>query len=69
MVSLLLLLPLLGGCIIDKVAYQEALEALSDEDGDGVPPAGGDCDDEDATRYPGATELWYDGIDQDCAGD
>ncbi len=28
-----------------------------------------DCDDTDATVYPGATEIWYDGVDQDCAGD
>ena len=27
-----------------------------------------DCDDADATRNPGATEVWYDGIDQDCDG-
>ena len=27
-----------------------------------------DCDDEDAGTNPGATEKWYDGIDQDCDG-
>ena len=28
----------------------------------------GDCDDRDATSYPGATEIWYDGVDQNCDG-
>ena len=28
-----------------------------------------DCDDADATVFPGATDTWYDGVDQDCAGD
>ena len=27
-----------------------------------------DCDDADATVNPGATEVWYDGVDQDCSG-
>ena len=27
-----------------------------------------DCDDTDASVRPGATESWYDGIDQDCDG-
>lgn len=27
-----------------------------------------DCDDTDADAFPGATEVWYDGVDQDCAG-
>ncbi len=29
----------------------------------------GDCDDSDASVYPGAAETPYDGIDADCAGD
>jgi hypothetical protein len=28
-----------------------------------------DCDDGDATVYPGAADTWYDGVDSDCAGD
>ena len=28
----------------------------------------GDCDDGDPAVYPGAEELWYDGVDQDCDG-
>ena len=28
-----------------------------------------DCDDDDETVFPGATETWYDDVDQDCAGD
>jgi len=28
-----------------------------------------DCDDNDPNVFPGGTETWYDGVDQDCAGD
>ncbi len=28
-----------------------------------------DCDDSRADVYPSAVEVWYDGVDQDCAGD
>ncbi len=27
-----------------------------------------DCDDGDDTRYPTATEVWYNGVDEDCDG-
>jgi hypothetical protein len=43
--------------------------AGTDEDGDGVTLEDGDCDDSDATVYPGAEEIWDDGIDQDCDGE
>ncbi len=39
-------------------------DELVDADGDGI-FAGNDCDDEDATTYPGADEL-CDGVDNDC---
>jgi len=38
-----------------------------DRDADGF-YAHADCDDTDATAYPGAEEVPYDGIDQDCDG-
>jgi len=42
-----------------------------DEDADGfsgVQCGGSDCDDSDAAINPGATEVWYDGVDSDCDG-
>ena len=30
---------------------------------------GADCNDADQSIFPGAAEIWYDGTDQDCAGD
>ncbi len=33
-----------------------------------VPEEDLDCDDEDASSFPDATEVWYDGTDQDCSG-
>ena len=43
---------------------------LTDRDGDGFSArfGGGDCDDHDATIYPGAEDVPGDGIDQNCEG-
>ena len=52
----------------------------SDDDGDGQAEApfimvgnlialsAGDCDDNDPASYIGAVDTWYDGVDNDCAG-
>ena len=39
-----------------------------DEDGDGWTVSAGDCDDTNATIFPQAEEIPFDGIDQDCDG-
>ncbi|MBL8619522.1 MAG: hypothetical protein JNM72_28175 [Deltaproteobacteria bacterium] len=43
-------------CLPDAVGWQGALTGF------------GDCDDAQNTVYPGAEELEYDGVDQDCDG-
>ncbi len=45
-----------------------ALCGIHDDDGDGFTECEGDCDDADATRYPGADET-CNGVDDDCDGD
>lgn len=39
-----------------------------DGDGDGFSDNQGDCNDDDATVYPGAEDFFGDGVDQDCSG-
>ena len=40
----------------------------SDDDRDGFTENEGDCDDEDASSFPGADDPTVDGVDQDCDG-
>ena len=52
---------------IDDVTF--SVLGLDDADGDGFTERDGDCDDAHAGAYPGGEEIWYDGVDGDCAGD
>jgi hypothetical protein len=47
-----------------------AIQGITDCDGPtGYIDNSDDCDDNDPNVHPSATEEWYDGIDQNCAGD
>ncbi len=52
------------GYVLDEYAGLETTYV----DGSGALP-GGDCDDEDDAIHAGAKDVWYDGIDSDCAED
>ncbi len=58
-----------SGCTWISKAEFDAQELLLDQDGDGISAEDGDCDPTDGNVYPGAEEVWYDGIDADCARD
>ena len=67
--------PSLGALVLveanDRVEVSLSGETALDGDGDGVNAiawGGADCDDLDPDVFPGATEGWYDGQDQDCDG-
>jgi hypothetical protein len=45
-----------------------SIESGTDEDGDGYTAENGDCNDNDATVYPGAADTYGDGSDQNCDG-
>ncbi|MCB9794292.1 MAG: putative metal-binding motif-containing protein [Alphaproteobacteria bacterium] len=53
----------------DGDGYGDASSVLlaCDQPSDGVSDAT-DCDDGDASAYPGAADTWYDGVDSDCDG-
>ena len=57
-----------AGCTWITPADLESARDRLDDDQDGY-TAAEDCDDSDATSYPGAEDAWYDGFDKDCAGD
>ncbi|MCB9779906.1 MAG: hypothetical protein H6742_15185 [Alphaproteobacteria bacterium] len=64
------LLPLFllsAACIPDGPDGKDPGSVDEDADGDGY-SAEDDCDDNDPSTNPGAEEIWYDGVDQDCAG-
>ena len=52
----------------DASGTAECVYVETDADLDGVTVEEGDCDDADATVYPGAPEIADDGTDQDCDG-
>ncbi len=54
---------LIAGCDNGSNGQKDA-----DNDSDGYFVSAGDCDDNDASIYPGAAEVCGDGIDQDCDG-
>ncbi len=70
--SSLLALALLAACNGDDPkdtgsAPVDTAPDVVDADGDGIPESA-DCDDADEYTYPGAHEVPYDGVDQDCDG-
>jgi hypothetical protein len=72
-----IVLLLLGGCSTDDWCTRFNLDCgatlpeivVSVDADEDVWSAEEDCDDSDPTVNPSAIETWYDGVDQDCAGD
>ncbi len=59
-----------GDGLVDEGFDQDQAGGVdcTDDDGDGYSEMEGDCDDTSAQTYPGATDIPYDGTDQDCIG-
>ena len=58
-----------GNALSSLVSVTALVQEDADGDGFGSMPSGGtDCDDANVTVNPGATEVWYDGLDGDCSG-
>ena len=51
-----------------EVLKRGNLETTTDNDGDGYTILAGDCNDDDPSINPGVTEIFYDGIDNNCSG-
>ena len=62
-----LLLLTMGGCTWVTEADKELVRPHLDEDGDGFSNTE-DCAPNDPAINPRATEIWYDGVDQNCDG-